>query len=82
MKKMSKTLILLMVLLIIFIIFGWFLVIRKNKEYFETEESEIKNPSFHILIATMGKDSIFNLLEKLKEQLNKEDYLCSSIYCI
>jgi hypothetical protein len=31
--------------------------------------------SFHILIATIGKDSIFNCLVKLKKQLYEKDYL-------
>jgi len=32
-------------------------------------------PSIHILIATIGKESLFPLLEKLKTQMKEEDYL-------
>lgn len=31
--------------------------------------------SFHILLPTIGKDSMFGMLGKLKEQLNSNDYL-------
>lgn len=32
-------------------------------------------PSFHILLATIGKDTIFVMLTSLKPQLEKQDYL-------
>lgn len=31
--------------------------------------------SFHVLLATIGKISILNILDRLKKQLNKNDYL-------
>lgn len=37
--------------------------------------AEIDNISFHILLATMGKDSVFDMLVLLKKQLNNQDYL-------
>lgn len=39
------------------------------------KESQQKINSFHVLLATIGKDSIFKILSMLKEQLNKDDYL-------
>jgi hypothetical protein len=39
------------------------------------KKNQIKKYSFHILIATIGKDSIFKMLELLKNQLNDIDYL-------
>ena len=44
-------------------------IIRRTKEGFEDI------PSFHILMATMGKESIFKMLDSLKKQLRKNDYL-------
>ena len=40
----------------------------KNNNYEETY-------SFHLLLATMGKNSIFNMLDSIKDQLNEKDYL-------
>lgn len=37
--------------------------------------SQKKKNSFHILLATIGKKSIFNILEMLKKQLSELDYL-------
>jgi hypothetical protein len=37
--------------------------------------SQKKIFSFHVLLATIGKDSIFNMLNLLKYQLHKNDYL-------
>ena len=34
-----------------------------------------KDFSFHVLLATIGKKSIYNILSMLKDQLNKIDYL-------
>lgn len=42
---------------------------------YNNETVECKNHSFHILIPTMGRDSIFNTLESFKTQLNENDYL-------
>ena len=42
---------------------------RKYKEEHNT------NCSIHVLMATIGKDSIFNILENLKNELNTNDYL-------
>jgi cellulose synthase/poly-beta-1,6-N-acetylglucosamine synthase-like glycosyltransferase len=68
--------IVVLIVLIIYFILGWFWGNnQKNKEKFEIERNEIENPSFHVLIATIGRDTIFNMLESLKQQLNKEDYL-------
>lgn len=39
------------------------------------KDEQIKEFSFHVLLATIGKESIFNILEQLKKQLNKCDYL-------
>ena len=46
------------------------LLLYKTNENLETQEK-----SFHILIATIGKDGIFRILKSLKAQLNKNDYL-------
>jgi hypothetical protein len=74
MKKKEYFIILaLIIVFIICLILAY--VLQKNKENFETEKNEIENPSFHVLIATMGRDNIFNMLESLKRQLKKEDYL-------
>ena len=42
---------------------------------FKTIEPLEEEHSFHVLIATLGKDSIFNILKSLKKHLNKNDYL-------
>jgi hypothetical protein len=44
-----------------------------NIEFYQNQEDNF--PSFHVLLPTMGKDSMFNMLDNLKEQLNKNDYL-------
>lgn len=63
-------------LLIVIISSHYILNIR---EYYENSEnndpSPPEPPSIHVLLATMGKDSIFTILESFKKQLNKSDYL-------
>ena len=44
----------------------------KGRSY---KEEQLKNYSFHVLLATIGKSSIFNILKQLKKQLNMNDYL-------
>lgn len=39
------------------------------------KEEQLKTYSFHVLLATIGKQSIFNILANLKKQLHKCDYL-------
>ena len=39
------------------------------------KEEQLKKHSFHVLLATIGKPSIFNILATLKKQLHKCDYL-------
>jgi hypothetical protein len=46
------------------------LLLYKTNENLETQEK-----SFHILIATIGKDGIFRILKSLKTQLRENDYL-------
>jgi hypothetical protein len=58
----------LVITFIIFIIF-----ILKNGIIESFKESD--NPSIHVLLATMGKDSIFVILNSLKTQLKENDYL-------
>ena len=57
----------IIILLIIFLLYKY----SFNIESF----SENNNPSFHILIATIGKESIFNMIDSLNQQLNENDYL-------
>jgi len=61
------TIFLTIIIKIIFLVYKYYF----NIELF----SENNNPSFHILIATIGKESIFNMLESLNQQLNENDYL-------
>ena len=78
MKKNGKLVFFIWILLFVFIVFlilTSVFSIRKKQENFDTGEDEIENPSFHVLIATTGRDTIFNMLECLKNQLNKKDYL-------
>ena len=42
---------------------------------FKYKDGQKRNFSFHILIATIGKNSIFNILSTLKNQLSEIDYL-------
>jgi hypothetical protein len=44
---------------------------KKSKELFQENEKH----SFHILLATIGKDSIFDILTSFKQQLEPQDYL-------
>ena len=46
-----------------------------NFNLFVFEPFEDNNPSIHVLIATIGKDSMFNMLDNLKKQLKENDYL-------
>jgi hypothetical protein len=39
------------------------------------KEEHNNNYSIHVLMATIGKDSIFNILKNLKNELNTNDYL-------
>jgi hypothetical protein len=39
------------------------------------KESQIKNYSYHVLLATIGKITIFNILIMLKKQLSNNDFL-------
>ena len=61
-----------LLLLFSFLLF-FFCLFSKKMEFFE---EKIKDEfSFHVLLATMGKNSIFNILESFKQQLHKNDYL-------
>jgi len=42
---------------------------------FNLNESLNSDNSFHVLIATMGRESIFDILKSFKKQLNENDYL-------
>jgi hypothetical protein len=57
-------------LLIIFILFFIYINYEQIIEKFNNE-----NLQFHVLLATIGKKSIFNQLASLKEQLNNNDFL-------
>lgn len=73
-KKIFKEKKNIYIILLIIIIF--FIIFLVYKYYFKIELLyENNNSSFHILIATIGKESIFNMLESLNQQLNENDYL-------
>lgn len=44
----------------------------KGRKY---KEEQLENYSIHVLLATIGKSSIFNILNCLKNELNEKDYL-------
>lgn len=63
------------IFLLIIIIILFFFIINKYLINFEKFENNKSNNSFHILMATIGKESIFGMLECLNKQLNSNDYL-------
>lgn len=63
--------ILILILLLILILFLFF----KVYECESFSNANLESKSFHLLLCTMGKDSIFNMLNSIKDQLNKNDYL-------
>ena len=75
-KKVFKGKKIIFIILLIIIIFLIIFLLYKYKYFFNIELfSENNNPSFHILIATIGKESIFNIIDSLNQQLNENDYL-------
>lgn len=75
-KGQKNIFIILSIIVIFIIIFYYINSILLYKYSFNFESFyENNNPSFHILIATIGKESIFNMLESLNQQLNENDYL-------
>jgi hypothetical protein len=68
-KKYGITIIFLILILLSFIF-------KQSKiESFQDKEPDTDSPSIHVLIATIGKESIFNMLDTLKKQLTINDYL-------
>jgi len=64
--------IILFFLILFIIIFIINYILKKNNyEAF----NEIDGPSIHVLLATMGKDSVFVILDSLKKQLKENDYI-------
>ena len=69
-KKSSITFLLFVCLFFLFLVLLYIFFI-----YFNKRENLEGKTSFHVLIATIGKNSIFKLLNTFNEQLTENDYL-------
>jgi len=76
MKKNNRFIIFLFAFIVICILLLLLFSYFCNMKYYETMENLDENKkSFHVLLATIGKDGIFRILQSFKTQLSENDYL-------